>query len=625
MAACLLACAACSTDASDIWDDENREEEVPGTGGGSSGTQDATGNLLDFDISWDDVTEDGFADAVETVVTDAADSEYDDFVENSFFPSVVYIAYADGSATVSGTVDGVTLTSDGAHVTVNSTVAGVEYVLSGTATDGSLKVYSSKKFKLTLAGVSLTSTKGAAINIQSGKRVFVELKEGTENTLTDASAYTNTVDGEDQKACFFSEGQLIFGGTGLLTVNANYKHGICSDDYVRLRSGSRIAVASAPKDGIHTNDAFVMGGGVLKLTVSGDGVDCEEGAIDIRGGLLKAAITGAAAKALKAETDVTIGGGQLVLLTAGDAEYDADDADISSPAGIKCGGDFRMADATLSIKSTGSAGKGINCDGTLTVESGTLKVIITGKQYVYGSLDSSAKGIKADGALTIEDGTVWVRTTGDEDSEGIESKSTLTINGGEVAVFAYDDCLNATSSIAVNGGSVYCYSSANDGLDSNGTLSITGGTIVASGTTVPEEGIDCDQNTFRITGGTLVGIGGATSTPTASACTQRSVVYSGSGTAGALFSIVASDGTQVMSYVVPRAYGQMTVLFSSAQLASGASYTVCTGGTVSGGSSFYGLTTGGTLTDGSSSASFTTSSMVTTVGGSSGGGGGGRP
>ena len=87
--------------------------------------------------------------------------------------------------------------------------------------------------------------------------------------------------------------------------------------------------------------------------------------------------------------------------------------------------------------------------------------------------------------------------------------------------------MNASKSIVINGGNIYCYSSGNDGVDSNGTLTITGGTIVSIGTTSPEEGFDCDQNTFKITGGTILGIGGGTSTPTSSVCTQRTVIYGG--------------------------------------------------------------------------------------------------
>ena len=612
--ACCLLCWACENDP--LGDLGENETDNGSVGNGSS---DASGNLLEFDINWDDMADSDFTDSSESIPTDKSDEEYEDFVENSSFTSQITIVYNGSSATVTGAIDGVTVTSDGAHVTVNSTATGVEYLLSGTATDGSFKVYSEKKLKLTLNGVSLTSARGAAINIQSGKRTFVESVAGTENALADASSYTNTVDGEDQKACFFSEGQLLFSGSGQLTINGNYKHGICSDDYVYLRSGTRVTVASAAKDAIHTNEKIVMNGGVLKLTPSGDGLDCEEGSVNIRGGLLKADIAGTASKAIKAETDITVTGGQMLLLTSGNAEYDSEEADISSSAGMKCGGNLTIQEASLSIKSTGVAGKGINCDGTLSLASSTVKIITTGQQYAYGNLDSSPKGIKADSELTINSGTVLVRTTGGEGSEGIESKSTLTVNGGTVCVYAYDDCLNATSRIAINDGNIYCYSSGNDGIDSNGTLSIAGGMVVASGTTAPEEGIDSDQNTFEITGGTLLGIGGTTSTPTTNMCTQRSIIYSGSGTSGTLLSIVAADGTHVMSYVIPRAYNQMTVLFSSPSLTADTGYTLYTDGTVDEGTSFYGLTVGGNYSEGTSLTSFTTTNMVTTAGSAGGG------
>lgn len=185
--------------------------------------------------------------------------------------------------------------------------------------------------------------------------------------------------------------------------------------------------------------------------------------------------------------------------------------------------------------------------------------------------------------------------------------------------------MNASESIVINGGNIYCYSSGNDGVDSNGTLTITGGTVVSIGTTSPEEGFDCDQNTFKITGGTILGIGGGTSTPTSGVCTQRTVIYGGSGSKGTLLSIQGSD--QVMSYTIPRAYSQMTLLFSSSKLASGTTYTIYTGGSVTGGTEFYGLTVGGIYTTGSQVATFTPSSMVTSVGnvssGGPGGGGGG--
>jgi hypothetical protein len=267
----------------------------------------------------------------------------------------------------------------------------------------------------------------------------------------------------------------------------------------------------------------------------------------------------------------------------------------------------------------------MNCDGSITIHDGTVKVITTGTQYVYGKLDSSAKAMKAEGALTINGGTVLVRATGGEGSEGIESKSVLTVNDGMIAALCYDDCMNASNSIVINGGSIYCYSSGNDGIDSNGTLTITGGVVIASGTTSPEDGFDCDQNTFKITGGIVLGIGGGTSTPTSSVCTQRSVIYGGSGSNGEILNIQSADGTNVLTYQIPRNYSQMTLLFSSPNLASGGSYTISKGGSVSGGSEFFGLYTGSSYSGGTQAATFTAGSMVTQVGNVNSNPGGGQP
>lgn len=622
-------------------------------------------------------------DPEDAIANDVLEDDPEDLVENVTFTSTVTIRYTGTTATVSALPSGVTVKQSGAEVTVTSKTDGVEYILSGTTTNGTFKLYSDNKFKLTLNEVDITHTDGPAINIQSGKRAYVVLADGTTNRLTDGSSYTSS-GSEDMKACFFCEGQLVFSGNGSLSVTANYKHGICSDDYVRVRDGVTITVTRAVKDGIHTNDHVRIDGGTINITASSDGIECEKGCIVIyggqitihsaddgivasyeensntinpfvrvdggeitvtttgdkgmaikserntviNGGTLNLSVSGAASKGIKSGGHVVITGGNLTLATTGNALYE--NGDISTAAGIKCDGSFKITgtNTVLTTTSSGSAGKGINADGTLTIEEATVNVTTTGRPYVQGRLDASAKGIKSDGNLTIRSGTVTVSTTGGENSEGIESKATLTIDGGTIEVIAYDDCINAANAIVINGGTIYCYSSNNDGVDSNGTLTITGGVIIASGTTSPEEGFDCDQNTFKITGGVIIGTGGATSTPTASACTQRSLVYGASGSAGQLLHIESADGSAILTYKIPRTYSQMTFLFSSPRLASGTTYTIYTGGSVSGGTEYHGYYTGGTYSGGSSASTFTPSSMVTTVGNvhnGPGGGGGGRP
>ena len=228
--------------------------------------------------------------------------------------------------------------------------------------------------------------------------------------------------------------------------------------------------------------------------------------------------------------------------------------------------------------------------------------------------------------LIINGGDIMVRTPGGEGSEGIESKNTLTINGGDVAVYSYDDCINASNHIEITGGRVYCYSTGNDAIDSNGTLTISGGIVLAAGTSSPEGGLDCDQNTMKITGGTVIGIGGSNSSPTSSACTQRCIVYGASATAGQILSVVDSEGISVLTYQMPRSYTSMSMIISAPALTTG-SYSIYTGGNVAEASNFYNLYTSGTYSGGTLAQSFTISSMVTSVGNSSGGtpGGNNRP
>ena len=291
----------------------------------------------------------------------------------------------------------------------------------------------------------------------------------------------------------------------------------------------------------------------------------------------------------------------------------------------------------LTLNSTGTAGKGISADGTLTFgsedESPEVNVTTSGKKFLVSGSGNNAdyanpKAIKSDGNLIVNNGNFVIRTTQDG-GEGLESKNVLTINGGVLDLNTYDDCINASNAIIINGGMISCYSSGNDGIDSNGTLTINGGLVISSGTNTPEEGFDCDNNTFKITGGILIGTGGATSNPTANVCTQNTVIYGTTGTANQLLHIADNSGNVLMTYKTPRTYSnQMTLLFSCPELQKNTSYTIYKGGTIVGGEEFHGYYTGGEYTGGSSAITFTQSSTVTqigTTGGGPGGSGGGRP
>ena len=276
---------------------------------GGMGQNDNSGNdLQDFDISLNTAA---LTSETENIPTDENDESYEDYIEHSSFSETVSIVYADNEATVSTLPDGVEATVDGAGVIINSTIAGVAYELKGSSSNGYFKIYSDKKFHLTLNGVSLTNPTGAPINIQSGKRVFVTLADGTSNSLVDGTSY-NTPDDEDEKGTFFSEGQLVFNGKGSLEVTGNKKHGIVSDDYIRFRTGTNIYITASNGHGIKANDYVAIGGGVLNIEVSGT-----------------------AKKGISSDGYVLVSGGRTTILTSGDGEYDEDEDDVSGAAGIK--------------------------------------------------------------------------------------------------------------------------------------------------------------------------------------------------------------------------------------------------------------------------------------------------
>ena len=415
----------------------------------------------------------------------------DDNITNTNFARTISIVFGASGATVSGDENGI-VTVSGNDVTVNNTGTGeaVRYEISGSAADGFLKIYGDKKQALVLKGLDLTNPNGAAINNQNKKRTFVVLEGASK--LTDGKKYTDTPEGEDEKATFFSEAQLIFSGSGSLDVTATGKAGITSDDYIRVLAGPTLKVSSSGGHGIRGKDAVVVSGGKLDVSVSKKGK-----------------------KALSSDGTVRIDGGETVLAVSGNVD-DSDLTDLSASAGIKADSTFVMNGGVLSITNSGQGGKGLSGDGDALIAGGTLMISVSGTNYEITGSDAtgledtskSAKGIKFDGRLVITGGSVQVSA---KNHEAIEAKGEMVIAGGEVYATSSDDAINSGSNLIIDGGYVCAWSTGNDGIDANGNCYIQGGLVYAVGSGTPEVAVDANtEGGFKlyVIGGTLVAIGG---------------------------------------------------------------------------------------------------------------------
>jgi hypothetical protein len=279
------------------------------------------------------------------------------------------------------------------------------------------------------------------------------------------------------------------------------------------------------------------------------------------------------------------------VITTGTGTYDSTDKEAKGAAGIKADSTFTINAGELWLKSTGSGGKGINVDMEANFNGGSIYIVTEGGQYKSNNDTSSPKGIKADGNINISGGTIWVRTSGNN-GEGIETKSTLNISGGEVACYAYDDAINSKGDMTISGGYVYAQGQHNDGLDANGNMYIKGGFVFAICSGTPEVAIDANTEGGKklyLSGGTVIAVGGLES---GSQLSQS--CYQASWSKNTWYTMTIGENT--FSFQTPSSGGSGLVLSAAS------TPTLLAGTAVTGGSSIFGglCVAGGTVSGGSS-------------------------
>ena len=311
--------------------------------------------------------------------------------------------------------------------------------------------------------------------------------------------------------------------------------------------------------------------------------------------------TGAATRGISA-TNVQTDGGTLKITSSSGGQTGSSDSYTAK--GIKADTKIAFNAGTITITMSGNGGKGIKSSGTYTqgVSGGTgptLTVTTTGSSYgsststggggMWGggggpgqqSSGSSAKAIKVLGNIYLYGGQTVVHTS-TNGAEGLESKTAVYIEGGNHYFKCYDDCINSSGKIFFNGGVTVCYSNGNDAVDSNagtaGAITIGNGTVLAyTSAGSPEEGIDCDNNSYiRITG-SGIGLsaggaqGGGSSSSSISGATQgyyfstSSISY----TTGRYYTLSDASGNNLVTYSFENGVNSTLSLFTAKGMTSG--------------------------------------------------------
>lgn len=513
--------------------------------------------------------------------------------------------------TASSDADAVTI--DGGTVTI--TAPGT-YRLSGTLTDGQVVVDSPSDglVRLILAGADITSSTTAALSVVDADEVVVLLADGTANSLTDAAQYVHPdADTDEPNAALFSTADLTIAGSGTLAVTGRSNDGIASKDGLVIAGGT--TTVAAADDGIRGKDYVVVDGGDITVTAGGDGVkadnaeDADKGFVVLREGTLAVE---ADDDGLAAASDVVITGGSATITAGGGAAAARASTDVSAK-GI-------VAEAALVIEAgsvdVDAADDALHSNGVATIAGGAVTVA------------AGDDGVHADTDLTITGGQLEVT----QSYEGLESAN-MTISDGEVSVTAEDDGINLAGGdgsaqagpgdqaddfggpaggrgggqgggpggfeeagdyhLAISGGQVVIDADG-DGLDSNGTAEISGGTVVVHGPTSNGNGTIDVNGTFQVTGGTLVAAGSAGMAEAPDDSSPQAWLagsFASTQPEGSVIAIVA-DGEVIATFTATKQI--QSIVFSAPDLVAGDTYEVHTGATPSG-SDIAGLTSQGSI------------------------------
>ena len=542
------------------------------------------------------------------------DTDIDDNDKNSDYDQTgaKKITFSGDSASVKGT--GVAAQGSTVRISADGT-----YVVSGASNDGYIIIEASKaEVKLVLNGVNLTHTDGPAILVKNAKKVTFTIADGTNNVLSDGSSYSLYEGNAVVDGAIFAKADLVFNGNGTLTVNGNNAHGIVSKDALTITGGN--IIVNSKNAGIYGKDFLKIVDANVTIKAGTDGLkadnidDASAGYIYIQSGIFNinsandaiqsssvvsidngtfnikttSTLSTASAKGVKGVTGVAISGGTFVIDAADD--------------GIHSDGDVLVAGGNISIK---SADDGVHANDNLEITGGELVI------------EKSYEGLEATD-IAISNGKVIINATDDGmNASGGNDENTTT--GGRPG----DMFESTTGSITISGGYVIVHAEG-DGVDANGTLTISGGVVLVDGPSRGGNGSLDYNSTASISGGVFIALGTSDMAQNFKDATQGSILTTNSSSfsAGTVISVCDANGNVIVAFRSTKTFNCVTV--SAPELKQGETYTFYKNASVSG-LDENGFAHNTTQSGGTSWQTVTLSSLISGQGSSMPGGGGGFP
>ena len=523
--------------------------------------------------------------------------------------------------------------------TVKITVEGT-YVVSGEHESITVSAPDTAKVRIILKNATVSNTSGPAIYIEKADKVFITACEGTVNTLSDGTSYTGDFKDTNVDGAIFSKTDLTLNGEGTLNITGNCKCGVVSKDDLII-CGLNLTVKSTGcalegKDCVKIKDAAITvsaGGDGIRSTnteKSNKGfVYIETGNIDITSGndgiqaatVLKAANGSIKITAGGGVTDTKQNFGGRNMPGFGGKTQTTDDEE--STKGLKAGSLILIDEGSFEVSSKDDA---FHSNGDIEINGGSFTAA------------AGDDGFHADNNLIINGGSITVS----QSYEGLEGQK-VTVTGGNIDITASDDGINAAGSssssstggrpdssdsnalITIGGGYIVVNASG-DGIDSNGNIVISDGTLLVSGPADNGNGAFDYGGEATVSGGTVILCGSSGMAQGFSdKSEQASFMYTldSSASAGSSVALTDEKGNVIASFIPAKQYNNIVI--TSPSLKNGSSYKLVIGGTVSGADK-NGYASSGSVSSAAQTLDIKLAGITTTFGsgGMSGGMGGGN-